>query len=168
MVRDAGDPLTFVDESRGLPPGTWGPCTWSALHYIALAYPETPTETCQGDYRTFLNALARVLPCAKCREGLKCHLRDSPPAESLKSGRDAFFRWTVDLHNAVNEKTGAQRYDPAAVRKLYDAGLGCRSSTRSLRWERWPVAAVLALSAFLAILVVHKGPWATVVSRKHG
>jgi hypothetical protein len=117
------------------------------LHYVALAYPVTPTATCQGDYRTFLSALQRVLPCQKCRSGFKDWMQANPPTAALASGRDALFDWTVALHNSVNEKTGKFRYDPRVARRVYDAGRGCR-----LGVPRHTIAGLVALTAISTAL----------------
>lgn len=84
---------------RGINPKLWGPCAWVLIHYIALSYPEKPTPGDADDYRAFFASLQHVLPCQKCRENLASHLNLIPPDKALVEGRDALFKWTVDLHN---------------------------------------------------------------------
>lgn len=84
---------------RGIDPQLWGPSAWTFLHYIALGYPTKPTPGDADDFRAFLYSLPYILPCQKCRLNLASHLNTMPPDKALEQGRDAFFDWTVDLHN---------------------------------------------------------------------
>ena len=62
-------------------------------------------ESKRMDYSRFYNALPGILPCGVCGRHLKEHL-ESMPIEAALDTRQSLFRWTVDLHNAVNRHTG--------------------------------------------------------------
>jgi hypothetical protein len=73
----------------------WGPPTWQALHCI-----------CAGDATrqaklAFIAALGPALPCGECREHTLEYTEEHPP-----SNASDLFQWSVDFHNAVNEKLG--------------------------------------------------------------
>lgn len=88
-------------------PHVWGPSVWKMMHVIALTYPEHPTRQDMQDFATFFTSLQNVLPCEGCRKGYTQLIGGRYRlTEGVLSGRDALFRWTVDVHNAVNKKVG--------------------------------------------------------------
>jgi hypothetical protein len=140
-------------EKRGIQPSVWGPCTWSMLHYVALAYPNDPTHQHQTDYRNFVESLSRVLPCAKCREHMAGHIKTRSVADALCKGKGAFFEWTVALHNVVNSAAGKPPYDVDAVRLIYEAGYGCQGSLNRY-FLPFVAACSVALAAGVAALLL--------------
>jgi hypothetical protein len=96
------------------------------LHYVALAYPATPSHQHQLDYRAFVEGLQKVLPCRKCRDHMAAHLRAKPVAVPLSKGKSHFFDWTVELHNLVNATCGKPAYDAHVARFVYEQGYGCK------------------------------------------
>lgn len=82
-------------------PHIWGGSCWILLHCIALTYPKRATIAEKSHYANFLMALAPVLPCPKCRQSYLDYIINHPP--HLQSRR-AFVRWTIDLHNEVNQR----------------------------------------------------------------
>jgi FAD-linked sulfhydryl oxidase len=83
----------------GLSPNYWGRQGWHFIHMVALNYPQHPTEEDKKNYLNFLNSLVSVLPCPICGVHFAENLKKNPPR--LESQYE-FFRWTVDVHNAVN------------------------------------------------------------------
>lgn len=84
----------------GLNPQVWGKNAWHFIHYVALAYPDNPTEQDKLEYRKFLESLQTVLPCAICAANFRKKMETYPPN---LDNRQSFFEWTVDIHNKVNE-----------------------------------------------------------------
>lgn len=86
-------------------PNVWGKHMWTSIHFIALAYPQSPTQVEQSDYSFFFNNLYKVLPCKSCREHLDKTMKNEHQLnkEHLKN-KDTLFKWTVDLHNIVNRR----------------------------------------------------------------
>lgn len=80
----------------------WGGFVWGTIHEVAMGYPETPTETDKEEYKRFYDLLMKVLPCPVCKEEYK-KIQNAHPIDL--TDRDALFKWTVEIHNAVNEKT---------------------------------------------------------------
>jgi FAD-linked sulfhydryl oxidase len=88
-------------------PQVWGPSMWKLMHVIALTYPDHPTRQDMRDFATFFTSLQNVLPCEGCRKGYARLIGGRYPLSSgVLSSRASLFNWTVDVHNAVNEKVG--------------------------------------------------------------
>lgn len=82
----------------------WGRDAWYRFHRRALRYPDYPTNyevksVTYFYYKKFL----RYIGCKSCQEGYLKILNSHPIR--LQSKID-LFKWTVDIHNAVNTKLG--------------------------------------------------------------
>lgn len=85
----------------------WGPHAWKMIHLVAASYPVPATSDDKRAYDAFFRSLGDVLPCPGCRKGYAQLIRDTVPLRSnVFSDRMSLFKWTVDLHNAVNAKLG--------------------------------------------------------------
>jgi hypothetical protein len=92
-----------------LPPAAWGPFFWHTIHIVALGYPSKPSYGDKKAAKEFYESLKFLIPCPICREHYAQHLHESPLTPHLDR-REDLFRWTVDLHNRVNEKLGKRRF----------------------------------------------------------
>ena len=101
---------------NNLQPDVWGPSGWKFMHYVALGYPETPTDTDKENYRFFYESLGNVLPCQGCADHYKENVLLHPISDHLQS-REDLLRWTFDIHNIVNEKNNKRQltYEEALV-----------------------------------------------------
>jgi mitochondrial FAD-linked sulfhydryl oxidase len=99
-------------------PSAWGKYIWTTMHLVALGMPEAPTAKELRDYALFYERLHTVLPCAKCAEHYQEHLKAHPVPTS--GGRDAFFAWTVKLHNVVNAQLGRAPWTLERARAHYE------------------------------------------------
>jgi hypothetical protein len=70
-----------------------------------MGAPETLDAMQQTQFRTFFNALPTVIPCSSCSDHLRKNLKDVPIDQHLASNKD-LFRWSVSLHNTVNQQLG--------------------------------------------------------------
>lgn len=152
---------------RKLTPDVWGESFWVAIHAVALGYPgEAPPETDRAAYRAFFQSLAGVLPCSLCRDEYAELLRRRPLEPALAAGREALFRWTVDVHNEVGRRTGKADMTYRYVRDVYvfredrtraaprhedspDASGAARAPDPALHW----------IGAMLAVLLVVGVVW---------
>lgn len=82
-------------------PGVWGPHMWKSYHYIALGYPENPSQQDRHRYKQWYTTLHHVLPCSHCADHYAQHIREHPIDPFLDSPQ-RLFEWTVSVHNAVN------------------------------------------------------------------
>ena len=87
----------------------WGFYTWHAIHYVALGYPDQPSEDDKATYTLFFKTLGKVLPCKLCVSHYEQHLAQHPIHDSLES-KAKLFAWTVGIHNAVNRSLGKREY----------------------------------------------------------
>lgn len=98
---------------------SWGPAAWTLIHTICL------TSKDPAAVRELFDNLTRTLPCPRCRANLVLELADNPVpvAEEVQQqgvgdtdGKTAgqpralkvpnLFKWSVELHNAVNARLG--------------------------------------------------------------
>lgn len=100
------------------PPEVWGPFFWHTIHIVALGYPTEPTYTDKKSAKEFYESLQFLLPCPVCREHYKEHLAKHPITPHLDRRRD-LFRWSIVLHNAVNESLGKPKFSEKEVIEYY-------------------------------------------------
>ena len=88
-------------------PMCWGPVQWMALHQMARGYPLTsPSKEKQEGVKAYVMGLVELLPCSICAT----HWRViAPTVEAHTSSRNALLKWTIDVHNAVNERTKGKK-----------------------------------------------------------
>lgn len=91
-------------------PETWGPHIWKGLHFITLAYPSEPTEENKKQYKTFFESIQYVLPCSKCSNNYKDHLKELPLDDNALKNKENLVKWAIDLHNIVNKSNGKKEY----------------------------------------------------------
>lgn len=143
-----------------------GPPMWETLHYTAFQCPEPFAERAPA-LVGLVRGYVLLLPCAECRGHFAALLDAHPPEIAAQSGRQAFARWTVDAHNAVNARLGKPlvTYEQAVWR--YGRGdLRCRDPGAGphVRRAALPPAAVGALVIVLAAVAL-AGVWLYVRAR---
>ena len=79
----------------------WGSYIWGTIHEVAMGFPEIPNEADREHYKQFYTLLFKVLPCPVCREDF-VSIEHLYPIDL--TDRDSLFKWTVEIHNAVNKK----------------------------------------------------------------
>jgi len=84
----------------------WGKYLWKSIHYIALGYPDNPTEDQKLEYKTFYLLLKTVIPCKKCRDHYIENLESNPLNDAALKNKNSLIKWTIDLHNLVNQQLG--------------------------------------------------------------
>ena len=109
--------LSFLTEMQ-IPPDVWGPFFWHTMHIVALGYPVSPTYSDKKAAKEFYDSLQVLIPCPTCRNHYTSHLAKIPIGPSLDSRKD-LFRWTIDLHNEVNEMLGKRKYTETEVIQYY-------------------------------------------------
>ena len=133
----------------------WGFHTWHAIHYVALGYPDAPTEQDTRIYNEFFSSLGYVLPCKLCTGHYADHVVKYPIS---LTNRESLFKWTVDIHNSVNRSLGKKEFTVDEARtylinlaalpnQLNSVAPGTADATKSHAWIVW------AVSIFVFILV---------------
>lgn len=98
------------DALRGAPSSIVvnGPRAWAELHLFALRHDGSDDSEWLSRWVKSLN-----FEGCPCEEHLKKHLADCPPRWS------DLFNWSVELHNAVNQRLGRPEIDAKDARKLW-------------------------------------------------
>lgn len=102
----------------GFIPDHWGPYLWGAIHIVCIGAPSELSEEEKQQYKSFINSLPDVLPCASCGNHFQAVLDDDPVERSL-SGRDSLFAWSVRAHNAVNRRLGKPEWSVESSTELW-------------------------------------------------
>jgi len=113
-------------------PKVWGPFFWHTIHIAALGYPQNPTYTDKKAAKEFFESLQWMLPCSVCRDHYAKHIVENPISTFLDKRAD-LFRWTIDIHNAVNESLKKPKWTEQEVLAYYNR-LGKRD--RSPVWTK--------------------------------
>ena len=156
----------------------WGPPTWQAIHYVAVAYPDKPTPEDVSAYRAFYASLSGVLPCLQCAKHYGEHLAAMPLDDAAMTDSASLFAWTVRMHNRVNKSLGKPEMSLDDALRMYEtknsgASIGpttnssqntiekfgspsCPENGEGKGTPRWRVflAAALLFVALLLIIVV--------------
>ena len=88
----------------------WGPHAWFFLETVCMGYPTDPSYEEKKQAENFFKALQFMIPCEKCRNHYKKHLKKYPLNGEVLSSRDNLFMWIVDIHNSVH-KNKQKSYD---------------------------------------------------------
>tara|TARA_B110000046_G_C13012953_1_gene407487 strand:- start:1815 stop:2312 length:498 start_codon:yes stop_codon:yes gene_type:complete len=92
------------------------------MHVVSWTYPDHGNDESRKRAYDFIHALAHVIPCMRCRVDWVHYLSkhfdriDTPHLDS----REAFTKFVVDGHNAVNRKLNKREYTYEDARQLYD------------------------------------------------
>lgn len=84
-------------------PNIWGPHAWIFLHSITLNYPDKPNTNDIKDMKNFIDSLGNILPCSKCNNNFKDHLKVHPITEDILKSKNKFIKWMIDIHNSINK-----------------------------------------------------------------
>lgn len=88
----------------------WSRFAWAYFHLASTGYPVVPTKTDAFNYHEFYRFFGLTLPCSTCSKHYSRLFREIPIEAGLVS-RDMLFKWTVDVHNAVNVSIGKTQMD---------------------------------------------------------
>jgi hypothetical protein len=94
----------------------WGKYIWQTMHYIALGYPDNPTNDKKEKYKQFYTLFKDVLPCSICTKHYEQILINYPLTDDIMNNKDKLIKWTIDIHNIVNESLHKKNisYDEAS------------------------------------------------------
>jgi hypothetical protein len=101
------------------------------MHIVALGYPSNPTYSDKKAAKDFFESLQFLIPCPICREHYSKFLQEQAISPFLDRRQD-LFRWTVDLHNNVNQSLNKPRVSEQEAIAYYSR-LGKRA--RSPVWS---------------------------------
>ncbi len=91
-------------------PDVWGPHGWKFIHFIALGYPTNPSQKDKEEYKIFFTLFGDIIPCSLCGNHYKKNLKKHNIDKYLDTKYD-LIKWTILMHNEVNESRGKKIYN---------------------------------------------------------
>ncbi|CAH6421421.1 Erv1/Alr family sulfhydryl oxidase [uncultured virus] len=131
-------------------PKIWGPSGWMFLHSITFAYPTCPNNNDKKNMIQFITSLQYVLPCSKCSENFKKHLKIHPITDEILSSKDKLIKWMIDMHNEVNKITGEKQFTYDQVIKIYSNKYNNSNSNKN-----WIIFLVIICIFFIIIFIIY-------------
>ena len=111
--------LGKLKSKQGMPSNKdWGPFLWIVLHGFAEKLGRQTNEIMASDEARemvfLLKGVELVMPCEKCRKHYHDYLKKNPIDEFVNRRgevlRQAIRLWLWKLHEAVNQRNGAQSF----------------------------------------------------------
>jgi hypothetical protein len=142
-------------------PKVWGKHMWFSIHFVALGYPEQPSDMDKYNYRSFYENLHKVLMCEKCAKHYVEHLKELPLQQFLDN-RQKLFEWTVRLHNIVNRSLGKPEMSVEDAYTFYtsgflDASSKNESSEKGYGWSKIAFSCgIVVASLFIGVLIFQR------------
>lgn len=110
-------------------PKIWGPPAWDFLFYVAIAYPDNPTQENKDSIKQFLYSLEHILPCEKCRYNYNGHIKSIKMDDNILNTRYDLLIWLVDVHNKIRAYNGKKPRSYDEIIKKYTNQETCVSYT---------------------------------------
>lgn len=102
-------------------PIIWGPDAWSIIHTFAAGF-NNSSKYNKTNITNFFKYFAEVLPCEECKKHFKVLLQKYPiTSNGILESPQNLLKWTVFLHNKVNERLGKSVVDFNVVRNKYES-----------------------------------------------
>lgn len=93
----------------GIDPNHFGPYFWTTIHFICLGASDNLTSEQKHGFIQFFNNLHYVIPCSSCGQHLRENIEKIKPIEDVLNSSHELFKWSVDLHNIVNDMLSKPR-----------------------------------------------------------
>ena len=141
-------------------PDIWGPTAWNYIHFLSFSYPDNPTQKDITNYKLFLEYFGKTLPCQKCQNNFKKHIKNFDIDNGLTSKAD-FINLIWKLHNKVNKDLGKKELSFNNFIKLYenilelDAFNGINYLETSLLYRKI-ILGLLFLIIVISFILYHK------------
>ena len=103
-------------------PKIWGNHAWFFLETICMAYPTNPSKSMKSSAKNFFLSLKDLIPCEKCRNNYKQHLKLFPLTEKVLSSRDNLFMWIINVHNSIHKNKQKYRKRTLFLRNSHPSG----------------------------------------------
>ena len=88
----------------------WGVHAWKFFHQVAWGYPHYPSEIDKNNYKNFFNTIGHILPCKGCGVHYNEILSNHPLTDEILLNREDLMKWTIDIHNHVNQMLNKKIY----------------------------------------------------------
>lgn len=97
-------------------PILWGNQGWTFLEYVALGYPDNPSEDDKNHYKQLYKSLGYTLPCKECRMNYEIHIMETPIEGYLKNSY-SLYEWVIIMQNKVNRVLNKPHKDHEKIRQ---------------------------------------------------
>jgi hypothetical protein len=87
----------------GINPQLWGAIFHDCMLFVALTYPEKPSQEQCTHMTSFLFGMFHSLPCELCKPHAVSYIQDTPPDVSSRTN---LLEWIITFHNNVNDRLG--------------------------------------------------------------
>lgn len=128
-------------------PDSWGPYVWASIHLIAIGAPEAIGDRKQ-EFRDFVEILPSVIPCAVCRTHFAENLQKYPLKDEHLVSNETFFKWTVDIHNIVNQQLGKPVIEYESAKAQWSSICNKKTADYTLWWVSCIVLLVVIAVVF--------------------
>ena len=89
------------------PKNSWGPVIWNFIHTISII-DFVDNEMYVNEVKKYLQSVFNILPCKHCCETYKIWIDKLDTIDMNE--RMVLFKWSVDLHNEVNQKLNKETW----------------------------------------------------------
>ena len=133
-------------------PNIWGKHFWYTIHFIALDYPEEPSNEDKRDFQVFFENLHKVIPCYKCSVNYIKHLNERPLENKDLENNKTLFKWTVDIHNIVNRDLKKQEMSYDDAWRLYH-NFGNNIDEKKMKHNTWLILLIFVLVLIIVLMI---------------
>jgi hypothetical protein len=131
-------------------PDIWGPRLWFFLHTISFNYPDNPTFDDMKHQQEFYENLVYIIPCAVCSKHYSEHISKNPPKLSSKK---ELIKWTIDLHNSVNQTLGKKIYTYKEAVDIISNSFKKETAPENKNFFKWYFIGILIIMLAIAYYV---------------
>ena len=131
-------------------PKQWGSNGWSFMHYVALGYPNKPTNEDKTTYYNFFSSIGKVIPCKVCQ----VHYADFEKLHSLEEALESktkLTNWVYNAHNNVNRLLNKSSFTPSQFLETYIQPLEARRKSTEISSGRIIGGGLLFISCIAII-----------------
>lgn len=134
-------------------PKLWGPSAWTFLMYIAMAYPDNPSNGEKEYMKLFLKSMGNVLPCEKCRVNFSNHQVSLPLDDNVLRNRTNLLNWIATINNQVRINNNEAKMNLQDIIKKYISKSGISTSNVDNNTHT-PYHTYIYICLFVIILMV--------------
>ena len=147
-------------------PKVWGKHMWASIHFIALGYPDDPSEEDKATYKLYFDNLYKILPCGSCSDHLRETMKKHHIYATHLRNKDGLFKWTVDLHNIVNKRLHKRQFtlDEAYNMYLHKSefnSIMCNFQRNSPKTNKYTMYLLIFIIIYIILFVIYGYYFAT-------
>ena len=109
-------------------PKQWGSHGWLFMQYVALGYPNNPSNEQKSAYYNFFLSIGKVIPCKDCQ----VHYTDFEKLHSLEEALESktkLTNWVYEAHNNANSLSNKPNFTSSQFLETYIQPLEARKKS---------------------------------------